>query len=180
MADRMLNTVDEHGAIVGEATREEIHRHGLLHREVHVWFYTSRGEIIFQLRAEKDTFAGLFDSTVGGHVEIGSDYETTAFNEMREETGIQVAKDRLAFVSHARIDESDPATATRNNVIRAIYTYCYDGPVTGLTVEEGEGAGFESWPLDRLLRINEQDRKRFIAGVLDNEVPMVASAIRKR
>lgn len=59
--------------------RENIHNQGLLHREIHVWFYTPKGEIIFQHRAkDKDTYPDLLDATVGGHVEINSDYENTA------------------------------------------------------------------------------------------------------
>ena len=71
MADsRKLNIVDENDQIIGEDTRENIHRKGLLHREIHVWFYTPKSEIVFQHRAKnKDTFPDLLDATVGGHVE---------------------------------------------------------------------------------------------------------------
>lgn len=42
MADnRKLNIVDESANIIGEETRENIHNQGLLHREIHVWFYTN-------------------------------------------------------------------------------------------------------------------------------------------
>lgn len=40
--NRKLNIVDEDGNIIGEETRENIHKQGLLHREIHVWFYTHR------------------------------------------------------------------------------------------------------------------------------------------
>ena len=74
--NRRLNIVNEEGEIVGVETREDIHNQGLLHRECHVWFYTPAGEIIFQHRAkDKDTYPDLLDATVGGHVEIGSDYD---------------------------------------------------------------------------------------------------------
>ena len=74
MADnRKLNIIDENGNITGEETRENIHKQGLLHREIHVWFYTPKGEILFQHRAkDKDTYPDLLDATVGGHVEIGA------------------------------------------------------------------------------------------------------------
>ena len=84
MADnRKLNIIDEDGKIIGEETRENIHNRGLLHREIHVWFYTAKDEIIFQHREkDKDTYPDLLDATVGGHVEIGSDYENTALQEL--------------------------------------------------------------------------------------------------
>lgn len=45
MADkRKLNIVDEAGEIIGFDTRENIHNQGLLHREIHVWFYTPKSD----------------------------------------------------------------------------------------------------------------------------------------
>ena len=84
MADnRKLNIIDEQENIIGEETRENIHNQGLLHREVHVWFYTPKGEIIFQHREkDKDTYPDLLDATVGGHVEISLDYENTALPDL--------------------------------------------------------------------------------------------------
>ncbi|MCL4437679.1 NUDIX domain-containing protein [Patescibacteria group bacterium] len=84
MADnRKLNIVDESGNIIGEETRCNIHKNGLLHKEIHVWFYTPKGEIIFQHRAKnKDVYPDLLDATVGGHVEIGDDYEHAALKEI--------------------------------------------------------------------------------------------------
>ena len=38
-----LNIVDEDDNIIGEDTRENIHKNGLLHREVHVWLYNDEG-----------------------------------------------------------------------------------------------------------------------------------------
>ena len=42
-----LNVIDEQGNIIGEETREGIHREGLLHREIHVWLFNKKGEDIF-------------------------------------------------------------------------------------------------------------------------------------
>src|SRR3989344_4969317 len=103
-----LNFVDENNNIIGEETRENIHTQGLLHREVHVWLYTPKGEIIFQHRAKnKDTYPDLLDATVGGHVEIGSDYENAALQELKEETGIQTEKDKLLFIEMVRNKSHD-------------------------------------------------------------------------
>src|SRR3990167_4461167 len=101
--DRKLNIVGEDGEVIGEATREDIHKQGLLHREIHVWFFTPKDEIIFQHRAkDKDTYPDLLDATVGGHVEIGSDYEDSALKEMEEETGIKANKNDLHFIETIR------------------------------------------------------------------------------
>ncbi len=91
MDSNLLNIVNEEGDILGEETREKIHREGLLHRIVHVWFYTLDKKIVFQIRGKNaETHPNLFDATVGGHVEIGQDYVQAAIAETREETGVHV------------------------------------------------------------------------------------------
>ena len=169
--NRKLNIVDENGNIIGEETRENIHRQGLLHREVHVWFYTPKDEIIFQHREkDKDTHPDLLDSTVGGHVEMGSDYENAALQELEEETGIKETKNDLAFIQMIRNKTYDKATGMTNNAVRAIYAYRYDGNVENLIVEKGKAIGFEAWPFDKIFNIADEDRKRFIPAILENDV----------
>ncbi|MEW5907916.1 MAG: NUDIX domain-containing protein [Patescibacteria group bacterium] len=167
---RRLNIVDEQDKIIGEETRENIHNQGLLHREIHVWFYTPRGEIIFQHREkDKDTYPDLLDATVGGHVEIGSDYETTALQELEEETGIKAEKNNLAFIQMVRSKTFDTATNKTNNVVRAIYAYRYDGEIEDLKIEKGKAIGFESWLFDKLFNISDTDKKRFIPSIFEKD-----------
>jgi isopentenyldiphosphate isomerase len=181
MADnRKLNIVDESGKIIGEETRENIHNQGLLHREIHVWFYTPKGEVIFQHREkDKDTYPDLLDATVGGHVEIGSDYENTSLQELAEETGIKIEKNNLAFIQMVRSKTFDIATNKTNNVIRAIYAYRYDGKFEDLKVEKGKAIGFESWPLEKIFNISDEDRKRFIPAILEEEILNIFRKIQK-
>lgn len=181
MADnRKLNIVDESGNIIGEETRENIHKQGLLHREIHVWFYTLKGEIIFQHRAkDKDTYPDSLDATVGGHVEIGSDYENAALQELEEETGISAAKDNLAFIQMMRGKTYDKTTNMTNNVIRAIYAYCYDSKIEDLRVEKGKAIGFEAWSLEKIFDISVKDRQRFIPVMLKDEFLGIFRKIQK-
>ncbi len=168
--NRILNIVDDNGGVVGEETREDIHKRGLLHREIHVWFYTPQGEIIFQHRAkDKDTYPDLLDATVGGHVEIGSEYIDAALQEMDEETGLLATEEDIVFLKIDRIDSLDERTSRRNNVLRAIFAYCYRGRVEDLRIEEGKAVGFEVWPIERLLDILEEDKKYFIPTVFECE-----------
>ena len=90
--------------------------------------YTAKDEIIFQHREkDKDTYPDLLDATVGGHVEIGSDYENTALQELAEETGIRAKENNLTFIEMMRSKTFDISTNKTNNVIRAIYAYRYEG-----------------------------------------------------
>jgi isopentenyldiphosphate isomerase len=178
--NRKLNIVDEQDKIIGEETRENIHNQGLLHREIHVWFYTPKSEIIFQHREkDKDTYPDLLDATVGGHVEINSDYENTALQELEEETGIKAEKNNLAFVQIIRSETFDSATNKTNNVVRAIYAYCYNGKVEDLKIEKGKAIGFESWPLEKIFNISIEDKKRFIPSIFEKDNLEIFSKIKK-
>ncbi len=181
MADNQkLNIVDESGNIISEETRKNIHKQGLLHREVHVWFYTPKREIIFQHRAkDKDTYPDLLDATVGGHVEINSDYKSTALQELEEETGISATKNNLAFIQVLRSKTYDEATGMTNNVIRVIYAYRYDGKVEDLRVEKGKAIGFEAWPFEKILNISAENRKRFIPAIFTDEMLGIFRKIQK-
>jgi len=168
--NRKLNIVDESGNIIGEDTRENIHKNGLLHREIHVWFYTPTSEIIFQHRAkDKDTYPDLLDATVGGHVEIGFDYEETALQESQEETGTSIGNSNFIFLQMTRDKTFDIVTNKTNNAICAVYVYRYDRKIDDLKVEKGKAIGFELWPLEKLFNISDEDKKRFIPYTFEKQ-----------
>lgn len=169
MDNKRLNIVDENDNIIGKETRDKIHREGLLHREVGIYFITSNKEIIFQHRAkDKDLYPNLLDATVGGHVEIGDDYKTSAIKEAEEETGIKIKAENLVLFKKIRKNyRLDPQTGKINNVWSHIYLYEFQGKLTDLKVEEGKAIGFESWTMDKLKNISETEKQRFIPSVID-------------
>ena len=76
--------------------RKLVHADGDWHRAVHVWLYTSAGQLVLQKRAEgKDTFPGRWDVSVGGHVTSGDSVEFTARKEVEEELGLNIHNDAL-------------------------------------------------------------------------------------
>ena len=76
MTDEIFDIVDDSDSVVGSASREEVHRLGLLHRSTHLIVFDSRGRVLLQRRsAEKDTFPGRWDSSVSGHVDSGEMYD---------------------------------------------------------------------------------------------------------
>ena len=144
-----LDVVDEADIVVGQASRADIHKQGLLHREVHVWFTTPDRQLIFQKRTpKKDTFPGLLDATVGGHVELGQSYEEAALREIEEESGLKVATADLYFLGKYRGRAIDAITGSINNVQRAIYAYNFSGELEKLVIEEDAGAGFVAITID--------------------------------
>lgn len=166
-----LNVVDENGNVLGQESRELIHAKGLLHQEIHVWFYTPRGEIIFQHRAKnKDTYPDLLDATVGGHVEIGKTYEQAAIDETMEETGLLILPSDLKLLLYRKHKSHDAITDKINNTIRAVYAYCYNGRLEDLKVEQGKGLGFEAWSIEKLFNIEAADKRRFIPSIFNQGI----------
>lgn len=93
MSEEIFDVVNERDEVVGQNTRRDVHRLGLLHRAVHVLVFNARGEIFLQLRsAKKDRHPNVWDSSASGHVDSGEDYDTTAVREVREEIGLNLSQ----------------------------------------------------------------------------------------
>lgn len=171
MKTEQLEVINESDEVIGLETRERIHKEGLLHREIHIWFITSEAEIIFQRRAkDKDTHPDKLDATVGGHVEPKMSYEETAIKECKEETGIDIDLDKLVFLRKMRKKSFDEAAGLTNNTIRSQYAYLYDGSITDLQIEDGKAQGFVAWKIDDLSRLSETDKNKFIPLILEQDM----------
>ncbi len=88
--DELVDVYDEALNKVGVVTRNEAHKKGYWHLNLHCWIVTKRkgGAVIFQVRSkDKPTFSGLLDSTVGGHYRAGEQLEDVA-REINEEIGV--------------------------------------------------------------------------------------------
>ncbi len=163
MSKEKLNIVDDNDNVIGIEDRIIIHEKGLLHREVHVYFITPKNEIIFQHRAKnKDTFPGLLDATVGGHVEIGENYNTSAIREAFEETGVSIDIFDLIPVDKIHKISKDDITGEINHSLRQEYIYIYNDRVEDLKVEAGKGLGFKILTIEKLLNLNNTEKLKFI------------------
>ncbi len=92
--DELINIADDNGW-PGHKTilKSEAHKTGVFHATIHVWFYTKPGEILIQQRAfDKDTFPGLWDVSVAGHIAAGEKVDTGAIRETEEEIGLRITK----------------------------------------------------------------------------------------
>jgi isopentenyldiphosphate isomerase len=181
MDKRILNIIDDSGKIIGIDSRENIHAKGFRHMEVHVWFITTKREIIFQHRSKtKDTYPDFLDATVGGHVEIGSDYLKTAIKETEEETGLKINKKDIKLIKIIKTGARDHITGKINNVLRAIYRHVFTGKIEDLKSEEEKGVGFEPIGLEELRDLGAEKRKKIIPNVItDVYMKMFKEMVRK-
>lgn len=152
MADTYLSVVDGDDFVVGRQLRSIVHKQGLRHREVHVWFVTKDKELVLQRRsAHKDTYPGLLDATVGGHVEEHQDYMSAALMEVAEETGLTVGRTLLTPLAKIDVTQVDAERGITNKVFRMVYLFRFNGALSDLTVEAMDGAGFEAVPVKDIL-----------------------------
>lgn len=87
----LFDVVDENDHVTGQATRDEVHARGLLHRAVHVFIFNKRGDVLMQQRSmQKDVHPGAWGSSVSGHLDAGEEYAAAAVRELDEEMGIRV------------------------------------------------------------------------------------------
>lgn len=86
----LLPIVDDNDQVIGAAPRREVHQKKLKHRSVHIVVRNDKDEVLLQLRSQKkDSHPGWWDVSVGGHVDVGEDYDDAAVRELREELGVQ-------------------------------------------------------------------------------------------
>ena len=90
MSEEIFDIVDEDNNIIGKAPRSECHGNpALIHRTSHVVVYHPDGRILLQKRShKKDLLGGVWDTAVGGHLDLGETFEEAARREMVEELGV--------------------------------------------------------------------------------------------
>lgn len=168
--EEILDVIDENNTVIDTATRTDVHKKGLLHREVYVWIVTPDNKLIFQNRsANKDTFPGLLETSMGGHVSIGMNYEESAVRELKEETGITALPSDLMLVKLFHANVFDEATGMKNNSLKGTYLLLKRFTVEELSVEQGEATHFEAWSFDDLYNLTKSQKKRFIPLLYSQE-----------
>lgn len=129
-----LPICDEEGRTVGQASREVIHAQGLLHRAVHVLVFNPRGELFLQRRGpHKDSWPGVWDTSVGGHVGLSESDDQAAWRELQEELGIDAVPQLLGRL--------DPDEETGWEFV-TVYTLVTDQPPRwdGVEITDGRWA----------------------------------------
>lgn len=95
-ADEIVDIVDEHDAVLRQATRREMRAQRLRHRAVYVLVFNPAGQLFVHRRtATKDVYPAYHDLAVGGVLASGEAYDDAAVRELEEELGIRVPLRRL-------------------------------------------------------------------------------------
>jgi len=98
MKEEIFDVVDQNDEVISTAARAEVHQKKLMHRAVHIVVYDQHERILVQQRGfDKDCSPGLWDTSAGGHVDSGEDYDSAAIRELKEELGV-VSESALAYI----------------------------------------------------------------------------------
>jgi isopentenyldiphosphate isomerase len=146
--DELIEIWNEAGEPTGEtALKSEAHRQGWFHPTVHIWLYTDSGKVLLQKRApEKETFPGLWDVSVAGHIQAGEESLEAAKREIKEEIGLQPKKGSLHFLGRFKSEQSHPG-----GIIDREFHHCYlselKEPLRKLQPQAGEVSELKLIPL---------------------------------
>jgi isopentenyldiphosphate isomerase len=108
MKEEIFDVVNERDEVVGQETRREVHRLGLMHRAVHVLVFNTSGQIFLQKRSmSKDRQPGLWDSSASGHLDTEEAYDHCAVRELHEEIGLALTEPPQRLFKMAASAETD-------------------------------------------------------------------------
>lgn len=134
MTEELIDIVDDNDAVIRQATWQEMHSKGLLHRSANVFVFNSKGELYVHKRATGlSLYPGMYDVKLGGIVRAGESYEDAALREIKEEAGMENVQLKYLFSVKFRSEH--------NNNNRKVYRCVYDGKIT-LQKEEVESGRF--------------------------------------
>ena len=92
MADQeLLDVVDEKNNVIGQDTKENKFRKGLITRNVAILILDENKKLLITKRSpHKKTFPNRYDLAACGNVKSGETYEEAAKREVKEELGIEI------------------------------------------------------------------------------------------
>lgn len=117
-----VDVMNENGQPSGiQKLRRIVHATGEWHSSIHIWLI--RGEdVLLQMRSkEKESFPGLYDVSVAGHVDAGESVLEAAIRESGEEIGYVPTAEELHYVGCRRLIIRHPERAFISREFNHIY-----------------------------------------------------------
>ncbi len=132
LSEEMFDVVDRSDRVIGRKSRSQVHANNLLHRSVHALAIDKRQRYFLQFRGpDRDCDPSVWDSSVGGHLQSGEDYDDAILRETQEELGIRLdsVPEKLFKI------EASPNTGYE---FCWVYQIFHDGP---FQIDPSEAAG---------------------------------------
>jgi isopentenyldiphosphate isomerase len=154
--DERFDIVTSDGRPTGRTkARRDVHRDGDWHRSIHVWVYGIAAAQPFLLMnrrgLDKDTWPGVLDATVGGHLAAGETVED-AYREIEEEIGITADPARLRWVG-TRLCSAESVPGIIDRELQETFLYRDDRPLTDYRPNPAELEGLIQFSLADALKL---------------------------
>ncbi|MBU2929965.1 NUDIX hydrolase [Winogradskyella psychrotolerans] len=138
--DELLDIVTKQGQPTGKtALKSEAHAKGLYHNTIHLWLYTSKGEILLQQRSHKKIiYPLLWDVSVAGHIDAGETFIEAALRETEEEIGLKLDATNLKHIGVFLHETSYNNGKIQDNEFHQVFITELKMPLDQLTIQEAE------------------------------------------
>jgi len=157
----LLKVLDENGNFTGKVLdRDIVHEKGLWHREVIVWVFNNKGDVLVQRRSANKKICPNKLSICAGHIESSNDSITTVKIELEEELGIlKDTKDIFYLLTEKT--EKKVSEKFINRIFSDIYYVLEDKDISKIKIQKEE--------LSEVFWINYIDFKKRIVNK-DDEI----------
>lgn len=161
--EEYLDIVDEKGNLTGKKElRSVVHKKGLWHQTVHIYFYRIvDGEIklLSHLRSRfKSSNPNKWDTRFGGHVEAGQTLKETVVKEILEETGLSISLDDLIVGPQGKYDGG-----VNKEIIGQFY-FNFEGEPSELKFNDGEVQKAQWMFIDEIRKSIEDEPQSWTSG----------------
>lgn len=138
----LLDVLTSDGAPTGIVkSKPDVHREGDWHLAAHLWVVTPDRLVLLQRRADhKESWPGMWDISVAGHVSAGESALSAVVREAGEELGIEVEEQDLRHLGRLRYQAVLNGGAYLENEFHEVYLLVREIDVNALTLDPAEVA----------------------------------------
>ena len=134
----LIKVLNENGQETGQILdRNIVHKKGLWHREVAVWVFNNKGEILIQRRSEDKKVCPNKLSICAGHIESKNDSITTAQIELQEEIGISKELKNIFYLLTEK-KEKEFNKNLINRIFSDVYYIIENRDISKFTIQKEE------------------------------------------
>ncbi|MCB0474867.1 MAG: NUDIX domain-containing protein [Flavobacteriaceae bacterium] len=163
LKEEILDILDENGNYTGQSlSKKIIHQKGYFHPTVHVWIFDQTGQVLLQKRAEaKDTFPGLWDVSVAGHIDAGEPIKKAAQREVEEEIGLLIDEEGL-LESGIRKSMHEHPNGIKDYEYQYIFLYQMAIDLSALKIQQEEVAELKLVAFDSFREDSMKNSSRYV------------------
>lgn len=156
--DELVAVVDENDKVIGVDTRDNVHKKGLLHREIAVLVFNKKNEILLQKRKDNRRYG----FSAAGHFSANESYLQGTMREAKEEIGIKLKESELKEITKLRRDVS--WDGLRNNVFLEIFEARKDFKINVFKIDKSEVDSISFFSIKQIKEMITENPESFGRG----------------